>query len=127
MIKYLVLVLAIMLLSLSAVVKAEDKKQKFDSQPYTDDPVFKTTFPEAPGMTFDAPADTQITNINNSIQVESPVHYMFRKLEVQDKKINAFKSNIEDLTKRLNSAEEKIKQLEIKLTPKKPLSSVEVN
>ncbi len=132
MTKYPVLFLAMTLLFLMAA-KAEDKKQKFDSQPYTDDPTFKSTFPEAPGMSFDVPRDTQITNVNNSVQVESPVHYMFRKLEAQDKRINASSGTIERLTKRLSAAEEKIERLEKittpenQSTPKKSLSSLEVN
>ena len=116
-----ILFFMVMLLFLSAPAKTENSKspkaQKFDSQPQSEDPVYKTTFPEAPGMTFDVPKDTQITNINNSVQIESPTHYMFRKAEAQDRQINDFKGNLQELSGRLSAAEGRIKKLENAVLP----------
>ncbi len=122
----------LLLLVGTSVSAAEDPEpDSFDSQPYTDDPVYKTTFPEAPGMVFDVPKDTRITNKNNGIQIESPSHYTFRKIEAQDQHISSFRKKLDDFAERLGTAEEKVKELEKGMAQpeKKPakssLSSIE--
>jgi hypothetical protein len=111
----------------TADLKAEDVLQakaprtgKFDSQSYSEDPVYHTTFPEAPGMTFDVPPDFRIIKTPNSIQLEPPTHYVSRKIEAQDKLIKEFGEKLENMTERLKAAEEKIKRLEPESAPTTP-------
>ena len=107
-----------------AVSQAEEKKDVFDSQPLTDTPSFNNTFKEAPGMSFDVPKDAQITNVNNSIQVEAPTHYMFRKVAIQDKQIGDLKEQLKELLGRLSVMEARLGPT-AEATPKRKLSSLE--
>lgn len=110
-----VLFVAVSFVFISTGVRAADSKvpaaDKFDSQPYTEDPVYKTTYPEAPGMVFDVPQDTRITKSSNGIQLESPAHYTFRKIEAQDQRMSGFNQRLGKLEERLDLLEQKIKKL----------------
>ena len=75
------------------------------SPSYTEKPMYRRSLAHQPGMTFDVPKDMQVTQVNGIFKIESPEHYLYRKIEAQDAKIEA-------LAKRLEAAEEKIKPLE---------------
>ena len=104
-------------------VQAEE--DNFDSQPYTETPSFNNKFKEAPGMAFDVPEDMQVTNVNNSIQVETPTHYMFRKVKIQDQQIAEFKNQLKAMSDRLATVEAKVAPSSGEQKPIKKLSSFE--
>ena len=120
-------VLLVLLLAAPAAHGAE--ADSFDSQPYTEDPEYKTTFPGAPGMVFDVPQDTKIKKVGNSIQVESAAHYSYRKIAEQAKLMQALQAKVGDLSQRLESVErrigiaERILQVEPEQPADKPLRS----
>lgn len=105
-------VLMILSAGIALAADAPPKKDKLDSQPYTDDPAYQTTFPEAPGMVFDVPRDARITAINNAIQIESPAHYTFRKIEAQDKRLDEFAKNLGKVEERQDALEQRLKKIE---------------
>ena len=109
-------ILSVMLFCMPVLAADEEEEAPAIPDNYADSqatpPKFQTTFPDAPGIVFDVPADMQVTKVNNSVQVESPVHYMFRKMAAQDKQIAAFKKEIEELKKQVTDLEEKARRTE---------------
>ncbi len=105
---FILIFLAIFLLLIRCAMAAD----KSDSQLNTEEPAYHTTFPEAPGMIFDVPQDTRVVKIGAGIQLESPSHYLSRKIKAQDRRVDVIDQKLEKIEERLDTLDQRIKKIE---------------